>query len=103
MAPFAVVLTADDDYNAGFIDALVARADSGCDIVCVSRFMAGGSMVGCPWLKARLVRAGNFTPYHMARLPTRDASNGFRLFSRRMRTRSPSNRSVAFATASNCW
>jgi dolichol-phosphate mannosyltransferase len=81
--PFAVVLPADDDYNAGIIDALVARADNGCDIVCASRFMAGGSMVGCPWLKALLVRAGNFTLYHLARLPTRDASNGFRLFSRR--------------------
>ena len=82
-APFAVVLPADDDYNAGILDALVARADSGCDIVCASRFMAGGSMVGCPWLKAFFVRAGNFTLYHLARLPTRDASNGFRLFSRR--------------------
>jgi len=81
--PFAVVLPADDDYNAGIIDALVARADKCCDIVCASRFMAGGSMVGCPWLKAILVRAGNFTLYHLARLPTRDASNGFRLFSRR--------------------
>jgi dolichol-phosphate mannosyltransferase len=48
MAPFAVVLPADDDYNAGIIDALVARVDSGCDIVCASRFIAGGSMVGCP-------------------------------------------------------
>jgi glycosyltransferase involved in cell wall biosynthesis len=82
-APFAVVLPADDDYNAGILDALVARANSGCDIVCASRFMAGGSMVGCPWLKAFFVRAGNFTLYHLARLPTRDASNGFRLFSRR--------------------
>jgi dolichol-phosphate mannosyltransferase len=81
--PFAVVLPADDDYNAVIIDALVARAETGCDIVCASRFMAGGSMVGCPWLKALLVRAGNFTLYHLARLPTRDASNGFRLFSRR--------------------
>ena len=28
------------------------------------------------------MRAANFTLYHLARLPTRDASNGFRLFSR---------------------
>ncbi len=41
-------------------------------------------MVGCPWLKAVLVRVGNFTLYHLARLPTRDASYGFRLFSRRV-------------------
>lgn len=82
-APYAIVFPADDDYNAGIIDAMVRQAETGCDIVCASRFMQGGSMVGCPWLKAALVRAGNFTLYHLARLPTRDASNGFRLFSRR--------------------
>ncbi len=82
-APFTVVLPADDDYNADILDSMVRMAQSGCDIVCASRFMAGGSMVGCPWLKAVLVRAGNFTLYHLARLPTHDASNGLRLFSRR--------------------
>ncbi len=81
--PYVVMVPADDDYNAAVIDAMVARADGGCDIVCASRFMPGGSMVGCPWLKALLVRVGNFTLYHVARLPTRDATNGFRLFSRR--------------------
>ncbi len=83
-APFALVLPADDDYNASILDAMVQQAETGCDIVCASRFMPGGSMVGCPWLKATLVRVGNFTLYHLARLPTRDASNGFRLFSRRV-------------------
>jgi glycosyltransferase involved in cell wall biosynthesis len=82
-APFVLVYPADDDYNAGMLDAMVTEAANGCDIVCASRFMAGGSMVDCPWLKAFLVRAGNFTLYHVARLPTHDASNGFRLFSRR--------------------
>lgn len=83
-APYAVVLPADDGYNAGMLDAMVTKADSGCDIVCASRFMAGGGMHRCPWLKAVLVRIGNFTLYHIARLPTHDASNGFRLFSRRV-------------------
>jgi glycosyltransferase involved in cell wall biosynthesis len=82
-APYVMMYPADDDYNAQKLDAMVARARAGCDIVCASRFMRGGSMVGCPPLKAALVRAGNFTLRHLARLPTTDASNGFRLFSRR--------------------
>ena len=82
-APYVLVFPADDDYNAGILDLMVAEAAAGCDIVCASRFMAGGSMVGCPWLKALLVRTANFTLYYLARLPTHDASNGFRLFSRR--------------------
>ena len=96
-APYVIVLPADDDYNAAIIDGMVRQAEAGCDIVCASRFMPGGSMVGCPWLKAVLVRAGNFTLYHLARLPTRDASNGFRLFSRRVLDGIPIESTVGFA------
>jgi len=83
-APFILVYPADDDYNAGILDLMVARAEQGSDIVCASRFMPGGSMKGCPLLKSLLVRSANFTLRHLARLPTHDASNGFRLFSRRV-------------------
>ncbi len=83
-APFVLMYPADDDYNAPMLDRMVALARGGCDIVCASRFMPGGGMVGCPPLKAALVRVANFTLHHFARLPTTDASNGFRLFSRRV-------------------
>ena len=41
-------------------------------------------MEGCPWLKAALVRTAAFTLHFFARLPTRDATNGLRMFSRRV-------------------
>ena len=41
-------------------------------------------MIGCPPLKDVLVRVANFTLHHFARLPSTDASNGFRMFSRRV-------------------
>lgn len=84
MAPLVLVMMADDDYNADIVDAMVEKAADGCDLVCATRFMPGGSMVGCPWLKAVLVRTGNFTLHLLGRLPTRDATNGFRLFARRL-------------------
>ena len=83
-APFVLMYPADDDYNASILDAMVAKAEQGCALVCASRFMPGGCMVGCPPLKAFFVRAGNSTLYHLARLPTHDSSNGFRLFTRRV-------------------
>lgn len=83
-APFVLMYPADDDTNAPMLDRMVALARAGCDIVCASRFMPGGAMVGCPPLKAVLVRSANFTLRHLARLPTTDASNGFRMFSRRV-------------------
>jgi glycosyltransferase involved in cell wall biosynthesis len=81
-APLVVVYPADDDFNAGILDRMAAMAQQGCDVVCASRFMPGGTMEGCPWLKAVLVRSAAFTLHHLARLPTRDATSGFRLFSR---------------------
>jgi dolichol-phosphate mannosyltransferase len=88
-APFVLMYPADDDTNAAMLDRMVALAQAGCDIVCASRFMPGGAMVGCPLLKAALVRSANFTLRHVARLPTTDASNGFRMFSRRVVERIP--------------
>ena len=82
-APFVLVFPADDHFNAGILDPMMAKARAGCDIVCASRFMPGGRMEGCPWLKAALVRSAAFMLYYFARLPTRDPTSGFRLFSRR--------------------
>jgi dolichol-phosphate mannosyltransferase len=83
-SPFVVMYAADDDFNAGILDQMVALGEAGCDVVCASRFMPAGGMVGCPLVKALLVRMANFTLYHFARVPTRDSSIGFRLFSRRV-------------------
>ena len=79
-----LVWPADDDYNAARIDGMVERMQGGCDIVAASRFMPGGRMVGCPWLKDVIVRSSAFVLHHVARVPTHDPSNGLRLFSRRV-------------------
>jgi dolichol-phosphate mannosyltransferase len=96
-APYVLVFPADDDYNAERLDMMVEKARAGCDVVCASRFIPGGSMVGCPFVKAVIVRAAAFTLYHFARIPTRDATNGFRLFSRRVVKSIPVESQVGFA------
>jgi dolichol-phosphate mannosyltransferase len=83
-APIVVVYPADDDFNAGIIDSMVALIRNGCDVVCASRFLPGGTMQGCPWLKAILVRTAAFTLHYLAALPTRDPTSGFRMFSQRI-------------------
>jgi dolichol-phosphate mannosyltransferase len=83
-APFALVYMADDTFNAPRIDGMVEKAEQGYDIVVASRFVPGGCMVGAPWLKGFLVRAASFSLHYLARLPVHDASNGLRLFSRRV-------------------
>ena len=83
-APAVIVYPADDTFNAGIIRDMVKKFDEGNEIVSASRFMAGGCMKGCPWLKAMLVRMASFTLHHCAGLPLHDATTGLRLFSRKV-------------------
>lgn len=96
-APAAIMWPADDSFNAPIIDAMYREYLNGCHVVCASRFIRGGCMVGAPWLKSLLVRSSAFTLYYLARLPARDASNGLRLFSRRLLDRARIESSVGFA------
>ena len=57
---------------------------SGNDVVVASRFIKGGSMKNCPIIKSILVRSASFTLYYLSSIPVKDASNGFRLFSRKL-------------------
>ena len=96
-APAAIMWPADDSFNAPIIDAMYREYLNGCHVVCASRFIRGGCMVGAPWLKSLLVRSSAFTLYYLARLPARDASNGLRLFSRRLLDRAKIESSAGFA------
>ena len=96
-APAVLMIPVDDDYNAPIIDAMVAKIRDGAEIVVASRFVPGGYMRGCPWLKATLVRTSAWALYHLGRLPSRDASNGFRMFSRRVLDEIPIESQVGFA------
>jgi dolichol-phosphate mannosyltransferase len=78
-SPAVISYMADDDYNAGNIDEMVALYRNGCEIVCASRFVRGGSMVGCRWEKALIVRAVAWTLHYLGGLPCPDPTNAFRL------------------------
>ncbi|MFZ3214227.1 MAG: glycosyltransferase [Terriglobales bacterium] len=95
-APAVLVFPGDDDYNAARIDLIVEQFRRGCEIVAASRLMPGGCMQGCPWLKAVLVRVSAFVLYYLARVPTHDPSNGFRLFSRRVLETIPIESTMGF-------
>jgi dolichol-phosphate mannosyltransferase len=95
-APCVITYPADDDYNGTRVDTLL-RLGEQHDVVCASRFMSGGSMQGCRLLKAVLVRTAAFFMYYVVRVPTRDATNGLRLFSRRVLERLPIESTTGFA------
>lgn len=96
-APAVLMMPADDDSNAPRLDEMVDLVRGGADIVCPSRFMGDGCMVGCPIVKATLVRLTAWFMYHVVGVPTHDPTNGFRLFSRRVVDRIPIETQAGFA------
>lgn len=83
-APFVLAHMADDDFNADIIDKMVDRAKSGAAIVAGSRFVPGGCMNGCKWFKKLLTVTANISMFVLGRAPIRDATNGFKLFTREL-------------------
>lgn len=96
-APCVIVMPADDDYNAPRLNEMIQQHRGGYDLVSASRFIAGGRMVGGPLLKVMLVRVAAWFMWHVARVPTHDATNGLRLFSRRVIERIPLESDRGFA------
>ena len=79
-----IVYPADDFLNINIIDQMFLSYKKNNDIVVASRFIDGGSMIGCPLIKSILVRTASSSLYLLSSIPVKDASNGFRLFSRKL-------------------
>ena len=92
-----IVYPCDDFINFNLINKMYDEYVVGNDIVAASRFIKGGSMLGCPLIKSFLVRFASFTLYHLSSIPIRDASNGFRLFSRKLLNEVEIESKVGFA------
>ena len=73
---------ADDHKNFNLISKMFNKFNEGYDIVCASRFIDGGSYEGAPLIKRLIVKFVSFTLTNFTSLPTKDATNGFRLFSK---------------------
>jgi len=58
--------------------------EEGYDLVAGSRYMKGGRQEGGPWLKGLLSRMAGLTLHWFAGLPIHDATNNFRVYSRRL-------------------
>ena len=76
-----IVYPADDFVNTKILDHLYTKYLQGYEIVVPSRFIKGGAMKNCPLIKSILVRFASFSLFYLSRIPVKDISNGFRLFS----------------------
>jgi glycosyltransferase involved in cell wall biosynthesis len=98
-ADVVVVMMADlaDDFSR--VGEMVDRASRGADVVCASRYMAGGKQVGGPWLKGMMSRTAGLTLHWFGRLPTHDPTNSFKAYRRDFLRRTPIESAVGFCLA----
>jgi hypothetical protein len=82
-APYVLITMADGSDEPHIVDSMVALARDGADVVAASRYMPGGRQVGGPRVKRLLSRVAGLTLHWLARVPTPDPTNNFKLYSRR--------------------
>ncbi len=79
-----IVVMADLSDDLPKVPRMVELFHEGCAVVAASRYMRGGRQIGGPWLKKTLSRLAGVSLYYLAGLPTHDATNSFRLYSKEL-------------------
>jgi dolichol-phosphate mannosyltransferase len=82
-APYILVSMSDGSDEPGVVEPMLAMAREGADVVAASRYMVGGRQLGGPRLKRLMSRLAGLTLHWLARVPTHDPTNNFKLYSRR--------------------
>lgn len=94
-----VVMMADCSDEPKDVAAMAKLIRAGADVVAGSRYAPGGRQEGGPFLKRTLSRLAGVSLYYLAGLPTRDATNNFRAYSRRVVEQIPIEGKASFALA----
>ena len=79
-----IIFMADDHINHNIINLIYEKFREGFQVVCPSRFIKGGKMIGNPFIKSILTRLASFFLYYFTSFPIKDSTNSFRLFSKEL-------------------
>ena len=81
-APYVLISMADGSDDPAAVDQMMELARGGADVVSASRYMKGGRQIGGPPLKRLMSRMAGLSLHWLARVPTHDPTNNFKLYSR---------------------
>ncbi len=79
-----LVMMADLSDKLDVVDSMLAKLQSGYDLVCGSRYMKGGKQNGGPFLKGLFSRTAGLSLHLLTRIPTHDVTNSFKMYSKRL-------------------
>ena len=80
-AEIILIYMADDFENIKLINNMVNLIERGYNLVVPSRFIPGGKMLGKKKIIKMITITGSYLIYYLARIPFRDCTNAFKMFS----------------------
>jgi glycosyltransferase involved in cell wall biosynthesis len=98
-APYVLISMADGSDEPRIVDAMVALARDGADVVSASRYMPGGRQIGGPRLKGLMSRTAGLTLHWFGGVRTHDPTNNFKLYARRFLDVTPIESQAGFELA----
>ena len=86
-AKIILVYMADDFENIKMLNRMIDLIDLGNDLVIPTRFIPGGKMIGAAKIKEIITRIGSYLIYYLARIPFKDCTNAFKMFSSNLKNK----------------
>lgn len=77
------VMMADLTDDPKVLNRMMEKFNQGFDVIAASRYMEGGQQIGGPVVKQILSRIAGISLHYLVGLPTHDATNSFRLYSKK--------------------
>ena len=98
-AEIVLVYMADDFENIKLINNMVNLIENGSELVIPSRFIAGGKMQGAKKIKKMITIIGSYLIYYLARIPFKDCTNAFKMFSANLKNKIKLDSTTGFTFA----
>ena len=94
-----LIYMADDFENIKLINRMVSLIDEGNDLIIPSRFIPGGQMLGAKKIKKTITLIGAYLIYYIARIPFKDCTNAFKMFSAKLKSKINLESKIGFTFA----
>ena len=98
-AEIILIYMADDFENIKLINNMINLVERGNELVIPSRFIAGGKMLGAKKIKKMITIIGSYLVYYLARIPFKDCTNAFKMFSSNLKNKIKLDSTTGFTFA----
>ena len=98
-AEIILIYMADDFENVKLINSMVNLIERGNELVIPSRFIPGGNMLGAKKIKKMITIIGSYLIYYLARIPFKDCTNAFKMFSASLKNKIKLDSTTGFTFA----